>query len=656
MPRPITAEDLWKMSRVGKPAMAPDGTFAVVPVTTYDVETNKGRGRLYRVERDGTTAPLTAAGTDSTNPTVSPDATRVAFLRKGDGDDAKPQVHVMRLDGGEPESLTDLPLGASAPKWMPDGSALVFPAQVITGHEEIEATREEVKARKDRKVKAKVTEDRAYRFWNKWLTDGEVYHLFRLDLSTKTLTDLTPGWTRPFDWETVDTAFDISPSGNEIAFQALSTDPPYDTVGFAVYTLVPGGEPKPIWLDGAPNQRRPRYSPDGTRIAFGFTMEFPGFYADRTRMAIWERSSGTVTTLTPDWDRSCEAWGWTPDGASLVFVAEEAARQHLHAISAAGGVPEVLARGGTITGVTPAPDGGVWCLLGSIDHPDDVAIAADGKVARISDFNAAVLAELDLGRVDDVRFAGANGAEVQMFVIHPPGFDPKKKWPLVQDIHGGPHGVNGDTWHWRWNPHVFASPGYVVAAVNFHGSSSWGNEFAKSIHGTWGDKPTRDIEAATDHLLATGHIDPNRMAIAGGSYGGYLVSWLIGVTDRYAAAICHAGVTNLLGQWATDMTYGRHVSFGGHPWDPDGLANTHRWSPTDHSSNWVTPTLVIHGEQDYRVVVTQGLELYGILRGKGVAARLVYYPDEGHWILKPQNSLHWYGEFLGWLERWLIPA
>jgi dipeptidyl aminopeptidase/acylaminoacyl peptidase len=296
----------------------------------------------------------------------------------------------------------------------------------------------------------------------------------------------------------------------------------------------------------------------------------------------------------------------------------------------------------------------VWCHHTSLSQPEDVAIAADGAVRRITEFNATILAEIELGRVDEIRFPGGDGDEIQMFLIYPRDFDPKRQWPLVHDIHGGPHGVSGDMWHWRWNPHVFASPGYVVAAVNFHGSSSWGNEFAKSIHGTWGDLPTRDVEAATDHLVATGYIDPKRMAIAGGSYGGYLVSWLIGQTDRYAAAICHAGVTNLLGQWATDLTYGRHVSFGGHPWDPDGLANTHRWSPTDHSMEWRTPTLVVHGEQDYRVVITQGLELYGILRGKGVPARLVYYPDEGHWILKPQNSLHWYSEFLGWLERWLV--
>lgn len=641
------------MARVGRPAVAPGGEFAVVPVTRYDVEANKGRTRLYRVGRDGVATPLTAEGTDSTNPVVSPDGTRVAFLRKADADDAKPQVHVMPLDGGEPDCLTDFPLGAAGPQWMPDGRALIVPATVIVGKEDLEVTRAEVKARADRKLKVKVTEDRFYRYWNRWMTDGEVHHLFRLDIASKVLTDLTPGWERPLDYENVETGFDVSPDGTEIAFHAMAVDRPYEDMAFAVYTVVPGEAPRRLWPDGPTMQHRPRYSPDGSRIAFGFALEYPGFYGDRVRLAIHDRISASPSVLTEGWDRSCAGWEWTPDGTHLVFVAEDDARQHLFSIPATGGDPTVLARGGWISGVTPAADGAVWCNQGSINAPDDVAVASGGEARRVTEFNAAVLADIELGRVEDVRFSGAEGDEIQMWVVYPPGFDATRQWPLVHDIHGGPHGVNGDSWHWRWNPHAFAAPGYVVAAVNFHGSSSWGNAFAKSIHGAWGDLPTRDVEAATDHLLAGGVIDPKRMAIAGGSYGGYLVSWLIGETDRYAAAICHAGVTNLLGQWATDLTYGRHVSFGGHPWDPDGLANTHRWSPTDHSMRWSTPTLVIHGEQDYRVVVTQGLELYGILRGRGVPARLVYYPDEGHWILKPQNSLHWHGEFLGWLQRWL---
>jgi len=224
----------------------------------------------------------------------------------------------------------------------------------------------------------------------------------------------------------------------------------------------------------------------------------------------------------------------------------------------------------------------------------------------------------------------------------------------VHLVHGGPHGVFGDQWHWRWSAQAFAARGYLVAMVNFHGSTSWGQDFATSIHGEWGLKPTDDILAATDQLIERGFIDPDRMAISGGSYGGYLTAWLTTQTDRFVCAIAHAAVTNLGGMYASDFTQGRPRAYGAEYFDD--RQRVERWSPSAHAAGYSTPTLVIHGEQDYRVPVTQGLELYGVLKAKGVEARLVYYPDENHWILKPRNSIHWYGEVLGWLERYLSPV
>ncbi|MDR9451715.1 MAG: S9 family peptidase, partial [Acidimicrobiia bacterium] len=264
--------------------------------------------------------------------------------------------------------------------------------------------------------------------------------------------------------------------------------------------------------------------------------------------------------------------------------------------------------------------------------------------------------EIHLGDVEEVEFAGADGHPIQAFVVYPPEFDAATTWPLVHKIHGGPHGIFGDFFHFRWNAHAFAAPGYVVAMVNFHGSTSWGQDFAASIHGEWGDKPARDILAATDQLIDRGFIDPGRMAITGGSYGGYLTAWLSTQTDRFACAVAHAAVTNLGGMYASDFTQGRPRAYGAEYWAD--RERVERWSPSAHAAGYTTPTLVIHGEKDYRVPVTQGLELYGVLKAKGVDARLVYYPDENHWILKPRNSIHWYGEVLGWLDRYLssVPA
>lgn len=647
--RPITPEDLWKLRRVGQPSPLPGGEAAVVPVTAYDVAENRGRTRLHLVTAAGESRPLTRDDADSTAPAIDPAGRQLAFIRKS-GDDDPGQLFVLRLDGGEAQRLTDFPLGAIAPRWLPDGSALLVWSPVYRDQLGLEATRVERDARKQAKVKARATEDRIYRYWDRWLTGGEVPHLFRVDAATGETTDLTAGWTRFLDFEDAGAGCDVSPDGRQVAFHALAADPPYADLRFAVYTLdLAGGEPQPIDPEGPPAQRRPRYAPDGSALVYGVQFDWPGFYADRIRLTRLDLSTGERQTLTEDWDRSPTGWEFTPDGGQIVFAAEDDARGSLFVMPSAGGAPGVLAAGGWVHGPRPVAGGRVWCRTESLTRPAEVALVDAGRLRVVGHHNDALLADLDLGATEDVRFPGAGGDEVQMWVTYPPGFDPARQWPLVHNIHGGPHGVSGDQWHWRWNTQVFAAAGYVVAAVNFHGSSSWTNEFARRIQGAWGDEPTADVLAATDHLLARGFVDPERLAIAGGSYGGYLVAWLLGQTNRFKTAICHAGVTNLLGQYATDVTHGRAQSFGGEPWLD--MAAIRRWSPTEALAAAVTPTLVIHGEQDYRVVVTQGLELYGILKAKGVEARLVYYPDEGHWILKPQNSLHWYGEFLAWLER-----
>jgi dipeptidyl aminopeptidase/acylaminoacyl peptidase len=303
-------------------------------------------------------------------------------------------------------------------------------------------------------------------------------------------------------------------------------------------------------------------------------------------------------------------------------------------------VPVVVAAGGTLSDPAVAEDGTVYLLSESISQPPEVVrLGAGGELHRVTRFTEAGLSGIELGKVDDLSFSGADGDPVQMFLVYPPLFDAAGRWPLVQLIHGGPHGIFGDAWHWRWNVHCFAAPGQVVALVNFHGSSSFGQAFTASIEGTWGDQPYRDIEAATDHLIGLGFIDEAHMAVAGGSYGGYLAAYITAQTDRYACAVAHAAVTNLAGMYASDLTEGRRRAFGAEIWED--RAKVERFSPSTHAAGYGTPTLIIHGERDYRVPA------------KGISARLVYYPEENHWILSPQSSLHWYGEVLGWLNLYL---
>jgi len=643
----ITPEDLWKIPRVGQPAPSPDGSFIVVPVTTYDLDENKGTTRLHRVER-GRVDPLTAANHSSTSPVVNPDGTHLAFLRDID---ELPQVHVLPLAGGEPEPITDLPLGAAAMKWLPDGTGLIVVAPVFKDALDLEATRQLAASRKEDPVKAHVTEDRVFRYWDRWLTDGRVPHLFRLDLAARTLIDLTPDSTRWWNWETPADEFDISPDGREIAFSADTSEPPHDRPRFAIFTLpIEGGVATCLTPDGEGHERRPRYSPDGISIVYGMQREID-FYADRVRLVRYDRAELEHEVLTEDWDRSAGGWEFTRDG-TLIFAAEDRGRVNLYRLGLTAGTPEPVATGGTYGTPVPAGDR-IFAQYQELSRPNEI-LEVGGDGGPVTSFTDEVMGLLHLGDVEEVEFVGAGGNPVQGYLVYPPDFDPVTTWPLVHKIHGGPHGIFGDFFHFRWNAHAFAAPGYVVAMVNFHGSTSWGQDFATSIHGEWGDKPTRDILAATDQLIERGFIDPDRMAITGGSYGGYMTAWLTSQTDRFACAIAHAAVTNLGGMYASDFTQGRPRAYGAEYFDD--RERVELWSPSAHAGGYSTPTLVIHGEKDYRVPVTQGLELYGVLKAKGVDARLVYYPDENHWILKPRNSIHWYGEVLAWLDRYLKPV
>ncbi|HJQ98485.1 MAG TPA: S9 family peptidase, partial [Candidatus Polarisedimenticolaceae bacterium] len=308
---------------------------------------------------------------------------------------------------------------------------------------------------------------------------------------------------------------------------------------------------------------------------------------------------------------------------------------------------------GSIGSPAVAKAGGVVFTKQSLTAPAEIyrALRDGSGVTALTHVNDERMKAFDVGRVEDMRFKGAAGDEVQMFVVYPPGHDGSKKAPLVQMIHGGPHGSWTDAWSYRWNPLLFAAPGYVVACVNFHGSMGSGQKFADAIVGAHGDKPFTDVMNATDVLIERGIVDPDRMAAAGGSYGGYLTAWILGHTDRFKALVVHAGVYDLLGQFASDSAYGRSNNYGAEPWvDPERID---RYSPSRFAANFKTPTLVIHGEKDYRVPYTQGMNLYGVLTGKGVPAKILVFPEENHWVLKAQSAKIWYGEVLGWLGRWM---
>jgi dipeptidyl aminopeptidase/acylaminoacyl peptidase len=652
MTRSLTSVDLWNIPRVEAPVVSADGTTVVVPVTFFDVDDNKGHTVLYRLDGDQPqrlTDPILSA----TSPALNSDGSQLAFIRK-DGN-GHSQVYGMSLGGGEARKLTDAPLGATGPRWLPDDRLVVI-MKMLRDAPTLEGTRSLVETRKTRATNVRITERRNYRFWDTWLTEGEMWRPFLLDPANGELTDLTPGrdwwWRLPTQGDPAD-AYDLAPDGSEISFSAWEINDSDELPVWRLYrTPIDGGEVTCLTPDAAARSAAPRYSPDGKHLAYLVQRE-PDFYADRQRLAIIDRNTGAHRTVTEEWDASIGAI--TPGRApnEWLFTAEEAGRVTLFRLNPEDDEPQPIGRKGTLTNPVLLSDGSILLKHQSLTEPPEIVRldGSTGEIARLTRFTDDSLEGVELGTVEELVVSGAGNEDVQVFVVYPPKFEPDRKWPLVHLIHGGPHGTFGDMWHWRWNAQAFAAPGYVVAMVNFHGSTSFGDAFTRSIHAGWGDKPTVDVEAATDALIRRGFIDHGRMALTGGSYGGYLTAWMISQTSRYTCAIAHAAVTNLAGMYATDMTHGFARSRGAEIWeDPAAIE---RWSPSAHAIGYETPTLVIGGEGDFRVPITQSLELYGVLKSKGVEARLVYFPDENHWILKPQNSLVWYREVHDWLARWL---
>lgn len=618
----------------------------MVPVTTYDLSTNEGKTRLWLVEEGIAPRPLTAEELNATKPTVSPDRRRLAFLSPVDG---KKQLHLQDLEG-KADQVTDLPLGALGAKWLPNGQALVVLAYVFSDHLTLDETREEKTRRDQAKFVVHTTELATYRYWDTWLTTGEVPHLFLFDPTTGSLSDLTPKATRWWAWPNTDDPiemFDISPDSRLVSFSADASAPPHRQLRHSIFEIeIESGVERELTPDAPSHATRPRYSPDGKTILFG-QQTIPGFYGDRVRLALHVRGTDLHRIITEEFDRSAESWEFDNQG-DIVFLAEDRARTALYRFNEAEPIP--LARGGTLASPVIDEQGTVYLLRHSfVEPPEVVRLGAGGELIPVTRF--AALEDLDWGTVEDHTIPGADEEPIQFFLIRPPGSEPDARLPLIHLLHGGPHACFGDSWQWRWHAQIFAGLGYRVVLANYHGSTSFGQAYTASILGAWGDKPYRDIEAITDHLIGRGLVVEEAMAVAGGSYGGYLAAFLTSQTSRYACAIVHAGVTNFGGTYASDITSGRPHSYGAEIFED--RARVDLYSPSTHATGYNTPTLVLHGERDFRVPHTQGLELYGVLKAKQVPARLVYFPGENHWILSPQASIYWYEETQRWLNLYL---
>lgn len=653
--RPLTVEDLWKVRRLGPPSVSPDGQWAVVALTSYDVKANDSTSDLWLLATDGKTQKqLTSAG-KSSSPKWSPDGKRIAFLAKRGGDEGA-QIYVLSPTGGEARRVSNMAMAPSAIKWGPDSQTIYCIGWTWADAPDDAAYHKKDKELKDSKVKAYVIDDALFRYWDTWLADGKRPVIFAVDVATGKHNNVLAGTglhLPPTEPSTSD--YDVSPDGKEICFVADSLKKPGIDNNPDLFTLsLDGkGKPKNVTTDNEGSDTSPAYSPDGKWIAYTRS-EIKHFSTDCQRLMLLDRAEGKSRSLTASLDRGCTGPRWLPDGKRIAVQVEDAGYATVYFVNAETG--KVIPDQSKVT--EQSIDFAKTIRLGvflrtSFNLPPTVFSHRPGEKEprQISFFNDDLVSQWQLGKVDNVTFPGADDAKVQMFVFYPPNFDANKKWPLVHVVHGGPHVGVTSAFSFRWNPQLWAAQGYVVAVVNFHGSSGFGKAFADSITGDFGTKPGLDILKATDWFEKQPWIDKKRMACAGASYGGYMMAWLNGHTDRFQAMVCHAGVYSYHSQMASDVVYGRERSLGAFPWND--LAKIDKQSAQRYAKNFKTPTLILHGERDFRVPVTHGLEYFMTLKLKGVPTRLVYFPDENHWILKPQNSLLWHKEVFAWLDKYV---
>jgi dipeptidyl aminopeptidase/acylaminoacyl peptidase len=563
------------------------------------------------------------------------------------------------MEGGESHAITHIASGADLVEWSPDGTTVAFTSAVYVDCKDDACNRARDADKEKNKVKARAYEQLLYRHWTHW-SEGKRSHLFVAPADgTGTPRDLTTGanYDVPPDERGGPDDIDFSPDGKEICFTAVPDKvEALSTNGELFVVPVSGGEPKQITtnpgFDG-----NPVYSPDGNYIAYHAQFT-PGYEADRWRVMRYDRHTEKNEDLTQKFDRSAEGLAWSPDSKTIYFTAENEMLSPVYALGARGGAePKKLVAEGFNSAVSISRAGRMAFERTTLTMPAEVFVAsADGTNAQqMTHHNDAMLATLDMNAPETFWFEGAGGSRVQAMLIRPPKFDATKKYPLLVLLHGGPQTMWSNAWGYRWNEQIFSSGGYVTLMINRHGSTGYGQKFTDEVTNDWGGQAYTDVMKGVDYALANNKfIDGSRMAAAGGSYGGFMADWIAMHSGRFKAIISHAGVYDQISMYATDELWFAEHDMQGTPWsNPESYK---KWSASTFAGElgkYKTPTLVIAGENDFRVPYTQSLEFFNTLQRQGVPSKLVIFPDEGHWVLKPQNSQFWYKTFLDWLAAYL---
>ena len=663
----ITFDDFAAVRAVGDPQMSPDGKVVLYSVRTTDVSKNSRTSHTVSVPvGGGSPQPFPSDATDvsATEARWSPDGKHVAFIAGG-------QLWIADANGAGRKQLTRLNGGATGPVWAPTSDRIAFTSGVYPDCSNDACNAAKEKAASDNKVKAHIADQLMYRHWNAW-DEGTRSHLFVVSIDGSAPRDLIPGAKYdvppgPFGGSE---GYAWSPDGRELAYtakdqgraDATSTD-------VNVYTIAAsGGAPVVITASNKGADQNPVYSPDGRYIAYA-SQARAGFESDRFRLMVYNRAEKTSQELLPSWDRNADAYLWSPDMSGILVQTTDAGRDKLFRATFArggalrvAGAPQVVVGDHNNTAFSLSRDGHsvVW-LRDATEFPAEVYAAdltatAAANVRALSHENDALVSSLAVNPAEDFWFTGAAGVKVQGFVVKPPNWQPGKKYPAILLIHGGPQGAWLDQWHGRWNYQMFAATGAALVIINPRGSFGYGQKFVDDVSKGWGGKVYTDLMSGLDAALVKyPWIDANELGAAGGSFGGYMVNWIAGHTNRFKALVSHAGPFNLENMaTATEELWFPDWEYGGPFWDPKAMATQYRvYSPHLFVKNFKTPTLVTGGELDYRVPYTEDLSMFTSLQRMKVPSRLVIFPDEGHWIGKPQNQRLWWGEVQGWLKKYL---
>jgi len=637
--RTYTIEDLLKVRRVADPQVSPDGTHVAFTVGDVNYDANKVVNQIYVVSIDGgSPKQITNGQSSSSSPRWSPDGKKIAFITGG-------QVWTMESDGDKKDQVTKIATGAAGPVWSPDGKWIAFTSDVYPDCADEECNKKRDEQNEANKVKAHITTRLLFRHWDEW-RDVKRTHVLVVSSKGGQARDITAGDFDSPPYAAVSSVdFAFSPDSTEIAYLRNPDKVEATSTNSDIYLVsLNGGSPKNITQNNHGYDVGPVFSADGRFIVYR-SQATAGFEADRWRLMVYNRATGTSTEITRGFDQQVEEVVLSKDGNYAYFTAGERGKSPIFRVPLAGGPVQKLVPNVFATNLRITEDGRRFVFAGSsFSSPAEIYTAnIDGSgLHPLTSINP----QANLQKAEEIEWTGALGKKIHGFIVKPNNFDPSRKYPLVVLIHGGPQSAWNDNWGYRWNPQVFANAGYVVFTPNPRGSTGYGQQFVNDISGDWGGKAYVDImNGVADVLRRSPFIDRSRIGAAGASYGGYMINWIEGHNNdprfRFKVLVSHDGVYNLTSMYgATEELWFPEWEFKGTPWSNPAMYN--RWSPHNFVNNFNTPILIIHSDLDYRVPIGEGMQLYSAVQRRGIDSKFLSFPDEGHWVLKPQNSNLWY--------------